>query len=107
MNIILFYFQCRKASDILTQHKILLRNNIPMRVDVLLFPSCEHGLREETVVVGAMFSTVDAFILLERWDIQLINKRYFFGGIHQIQTFSVWTCINTIHIGPVKQNFRA
>ena len=69
------FFQCRKASDILTQHKILLRNNIPMRVDVLLFPSCEHGLREETVVVGAMFSTVDAFILLERWDIQLINKR--------------------------------
>ena len=84
MKIIFSYFQCRKASDILTQHKILLRNNIPMRVDVLLFPLCEHGLREETVVVGAMFSTVDAFILLERWDIQLINKRYIFSSSSEV-----------------------
>lgn len=67
--------QCRKASDLLRQQDIFWQNKIPMRIDVLLFPDCEHGRREETIMEGGSFSCKDSFQLLERWDVQLIKKR--------------------------------
>ena len=55
--------------------EVLWQNKIPMRIDVLLFPSCEHGYQEETTMEGATFSCMDDFELLERWDVQVVKKR--------------------------------
>lgn len=54
---------------------MMCKNKIPMRVDVLLLPSCDHGQLEASTVEGATVSCQDAAMLLERWDVQIIAKR--------------------------------
>ena len=88
MTYLVLFFQCRKASDLLSFQEILWQNKIPMRIDVLLFPNCEHGYLEETIIEGASFSCMDNFELLERWDIQMVKKRYD-GGVLIMFTYII------------------
>ncbi|KAJ8311373.1 hypothetical protein KUTeg_010728 [Tegillarca granosa] len=48
--------QCRKADQLRKQMVLLYRNNIPMRIDVLLLPDCNHGHLEASTVEGANLS---------------------------------------------------
>ncbi|XP_076082159.1 atos homolog protein A-like isoform X2 [Mytilus galloprovincialis] len=67
--------QCRKADQLRKQMLMMCRNKIPMRVDVLLLPKCNHGQLEASTVEGATVSCQDTALLLERWDVQIISKR--------------------------------
>lgn len=67
--------QCRKADQLRKQMLMMCRNKIPMRVDVLLLPKCDHGQLEASTVEGATVSCQDTAMLLERWDVQIISKR--------------------------------
>lgn len=67
--------QCRRADQLRKQMLLLCRNKIPMRVDVLLLPKCDHGQLEASTTEGATVSCQDTAMLLERWDVQIIPKR--------------------------------
>ncbi|KAJ8311528.1 hypothetical protein KUTeg_010883 [Tegillarca granosa] len=60
--------KCRKADQLRKQMVLLYRNNIPMRIDVLLLPDCNHGHLEASTVEGANLSHPENCILIERWD---------------------------------------
>lgn len=67
--------QCRKT-DLQKKHMYMLsKNMIPMRIDVLLMPSCDHGQLEACTVVGPITASQEEMTLLERWDVQILSKR--------------------------------
>lgn len=67
--------QCRK-SDLQRSHMYMLSTNIiPMRIDVILMPNCDHGQLEASTVVGPITASDEEMSLLERWDIQILPKR--------------------------------
>lgn len=67
--------QCRKADHFRRQMLMMCKNKIPMRVDVLLMPKCDHGQLEASSIDRATVSFHDNVMLLERWDVQIIVKR--------------------------------
>ncbi|XP_033725461.1 protein FAM214A-like isoform X2 [Pecten maximus] len=67
--------QCRKT-DLQKKHMYMLtKNMIPMRIDVLLMPNCDHGQLEACTVVGSITASQEDMTLLERWDVQILSKR--------------------------------
>ncbi|KAL3885027.1 hypothetical protein ACJMK2_025126 [Sinanodonta woodiana] len=67
--------ECHRVQEFRQQLELLWRNRIPMRLDVLLFPDCNHGKAEAMTLEGTTFSCDENFLLLERWDLQLLPKR--------------------------------
>lgn len=67
--------QCRRADQIQTLITGLSRNHIPLNLDVLLLPGCDHGQREACTVEGSSVGSNDDLILLERWEVSLQQKR--------------------------------
>lgn len=67
--------QCRRADQIRTLITGLSRNHIPLNLDVLLLPGCDHGQREACTVEGSSVGSNDDLILLERWEVSLQQKR--------------------------------
>ncbi|KAK3592363.1 hypothetical protein CHS0354_000982 [Potamilus streckersoni] len=67
--------ECHRVQEFREQLELLWRNQIPMRMDVLLFPDCYHGKAEARTLEGTTFSYDENFLLLERWDLQLLPKR--------------------------------
>uniref|UniRef100_K1PH18 Atos-like conserved domain-containing protein n=1 Tax=Magallana gigas TaxID=29159 RepID=K1PH18_MAGGI len=71
--------QCRRADQIRTLITGLSRNHIPLNLDVLLLPGCDHGQREACTVEGSSVGSNDDLILLERWEVSLQQKRLITG----------------------------
>ncbi|XP_048756858.2 atos homolog protein A-like [Ostrea edulis] len=67
--------QCRRADQIKTQILKLSRNHIPLIIEVLLLPDCDHGRLEACSVDGSGVGCNDDSVLLERWEILLQQKR--------------------------------
>ncbi|XP_061170440.1 atos homolog protein A-like [Saccostrea echinata] len=67
--------QCRRADQMKSQILGLSRNHIPLNIDVMLLPDCDHGRLEACSVDGSGVGSNDDLILLERWEILLQQKR--------------------------------
>ncbi|XP_062613403.1 atos homolog protein A-like isoform X2 [Saccostrea cucullata] len=67
--------QCRRAEQMKSQILGLSRNHIPLNIDVMLLPDCDHGRLEACSVDGSWVGSNDDLILLERWEILLQQKR--------------------------------
>lgn len=59
------------------QMAVLWKNRVPMCIEVLLFPECEHGT-ERCRAVDASTPASRSFargLLLEQWTIQIVPRR--------------------------------
>ena len=69
-------FQCVRYSEMMRAMTMLWKNNVPMCIEVLLLPECEHGKqRAESHDVSLPAPSATQAIMLEQWYIQGIPRR--------------------------------
>ena len=56
------------------QMHILWRNKIPMCVEVLVYPNCEHGYAQATAMDPGLPTSNKDCILIEQWIIQAVPR---------------------------------
>ncbi|XP_059177985.1 uncharacterized protein LOC131957268 [Physella acuta] len=69
-------FECLRASEFCYLATRLWQNNIPICLDILLFPDCPHGRQEALVIDGAVTrSSTESSLLVEKWIIDGSKRR--------------------------------
>ena len=70
-----FFHQCRRADEMKKQINLLWQNNIPMCIEVLLFPECRHGQMKAMAIELLPPDHGDGYVLLEQWTIQNLTRK--------------------------------
>lgn len=72
------HLQCKRAAQLKQQMVQMFNNDLPVMIEVLVYPSCCHGKDQEFATTATSGPPGVQGILLEQWTIQILPKRSIF-----------------------------